>query len=364
MAWGADVINSFGAGYERGTQMRERARKNKLAEILSQSYQQPQEEVPFQTDEEQLFGLPGLEGNVAQEATPGGFDYGNAIARMYKEGFGPEALQFGQQLEDRELSALLKRSQMLPKAPKSRRVLVGNEEVTQEFDPASGAWREVGRGKKAPLVNIDVSSKQEFSKKLAQEQAKIYGDTQKASTDAGDILSSLDQLESILPEVNTGMLAPVGTMVGAGIEAVGGRATKFGLADPAKAQQFEAVSNRLALGARQGMPGAMSDADRQFLINSVANLGKTPEANQEIINNFRMAAQRAQEKAVAQDQWIQQNGNLTGFNESWNKYVRENPLFQKSTKQYKLGSIIEKGGRKYRIIKLDPNGDHEVAPVR
>lgn len=352
MAWGADVFNTFNVGYERGAQMKERARKNKIAEILSQAYQAPTEAVPFQTDEEQLFGLPALQGNVAQEAIPGGFDSQNALAKLYQGGFGPEAIAFEQQMQDRELGGLLKRAQVERAlrgdwgSPQAVIGADGKEQLVQ-FDK-SGNMRTVPGLRprpQQPLVNLDMSGKQAFSKELAQEQAKIYGESQKAAADAGDVLSSLDQLEAILPEVNTGILAPAEKLAGAAIEAVGGKAGKFGLSDPAKAEQFEAVSNKLALMARQGMPGAMSDADRQFLVNSVANLGKRPEANQEIIANFRKAAQRVQEKAIAQDRWVQQNGSLTGFNESWNKYVRENPLFPKTTKKGALvpGKTIEDG---------------------
>lgn len=351
MSWGSDVARSFDTGYASGVGIREQRKKNKIAQILSQAYQAPQEAVPFQTDEEQAFGLPGLEGNLAQEARPGGMDYGNAIARMYKEGLGPEAMAFEQQL--------IKESDWgSPQA-----VVQNGQEVLAQFDKRGNMRIVPGLAprKQQPLVNLDMSTKQAFTKELAQAQGKAYEESQKAATDAGDIISSLDQLESILPEVRTGMLAPVSKVAGAAIEAVGGRATNYGLPDPAKAEQFEAVSNKLALLARQGMPGAMSDADRQFLVKSVANLGKRPEANQEIIANFRKAAQRVQEKAIAQDQWIQKNGTLTGFNENWAKYTKENPLF---TKQHKLGDIIEKGGKRYRIIRLDPQGDHEVAPVR
>lgn len=92
MSWGSQVLSSFQSGMQTGTALKDRGKRNKIAEILAQSYQAPQEEVPFVTDEEQAFGLPALEGNVAQEAWPGGVDMQNAFAQMYQQGLGPEAM--------------------------------------------------------------------------------------------------------------------------------------------------------------------------------------------------------------------------------------------------------------------------------
>ena len=55
-------------------------------EILGQYFAPERQAVPFQTTEEQEFGLPQLQGNIAQEAAPAKEDTENAVRAMLQSG--------------------------------------------------------------------------------------------------------------------------------------------------------------------------------------------------------------------------------------------------------------------------------------
>jgi hypothetical protein len=78
-----------------------------------------------------------------------------------------------------------------------------------------------------------------------------------------------------------------------------------------------------------GMPGAMSDSDREFLKATVPGLGRTPEGNVQIIDYMTRIEQRNMDVANLAQTYMAQNGGRLDykfFNQlaDWSK---ANPLF-------------------------------------
>jgi hypothetical protein len=89
-------------------------------------------------------------------------------------------------------------------------------------------------------------------------------------------------------------------------------------------QVLEAMSNQLALAARQNMPGSLSDSDREFLTQIVPNIRKYPRANRELLQRMRATVQRQNEYAVSSLE-ATSNGNDTGFMRDWQSYIQSVP---------------------------------------
>jgi hypothetical protein len=75
-----------------------------------------------------------------------------------------------------------------------------------------------------------------------------------------------------------------------------------GIEKLAPAQAFNALANQMTLQARStangtGMPGAMSDADREFLRQMVPGLEKQKGTNRALLDIMRRLAER--EQAIA-----------------------------------------------------------------
>lgn len=109
-------------------------------------------------------------------------------------------------------------------------------------------------------------------------------------------------------------------------------------------QVMQALAGELALQLRNpaggaGMPGAMSDADRQFLTNMTAGIGNSPEANLFLIQmRKRMAEREIQVARFANNYVANNNGRLDHkFSNALQQWSDKNPLFNPKEKEVLAG---------------------------
>ena len=109
----------------------------------------------------------------------------------------------------------------------------------------------------------------------------------------------------------------------------------FDVGDVGGAEAVQAISNHLALQARNpaggaGMPGAMSDSDREYLKAMQPGLEKTPEGNKQIIDVSRKLNQRAIDVEKFRQGYIREHGRLNeGFYAALNDWSEKTPMFPK-----------------------------------
>lgn len=184
----------------------------------------------------------------------------------------------------------------------------------------------------------------EEDKAVGKAFGEQYVKIQNAGFNSQSRVAKLERMEHLLNGLETGKLTPMMTEAKAMLESLGIKVDdKLG-----NAQAVAALSNELALAARNtsegaGMPGAMSDADRVFLSQTVPGLAKTPAGNRLLIEtNKRIAKREAEVAKIARD-YRKKHGRLDeGFYDELHQFSEANPLFSD------LGS--SSGG--YRIRKL------------
>lgn len=94
-----------------------------------------------------------------------------------------------------------------------------------------------------------------------------------------------------------------------------------------------ALSNEIALTLRSpaggaGMPGAMSDADREFLRSMTPQLGQTAEGRKLVVNAAVAIEQRNKDIATFARKYEQKHGMVdNGFYEQLSAWAEANPLF-------------------------------------
>ena len=165
--------------------------------------------------------------------------------------------------------------------------------------------------------------------KVGQFHGDNYSKIQQAGQDATGTIARMDQLKGLLDGVNTGKLTPAGTELAAFAEALGLKVDpKLG-----NKQAADALSKEISLQLRNpaggaGMPGAMSDADRQYLVKMTPSLANTPEGNALMIDARKKLAQRDQEVAsLALDYRLRTGKMDEGFQKELLAYAKANPLF-------------------------------------
>lgn len=174
----------------------------------------------------------------------------------------------------------------------------------------------------------------ETGKSLAKAETEIRD----KAIAARSTLSTLDMLQTL---VTGGALAQgPGTRTGLALRRVGGA---LGIQSDtlSNAQLFEAITSKLALANRVDMPGAMSDPDRDFLVNMVPNLSNTQEGNLMLIEYQRRLARRNVEVAQLAERYKANNGGRldSRFYVALQQWSNENPLFSQKDR-------IQAGSRK------------------
>lgn len=190
------------------------------------------------------------------------------------------------------------------------------------------ALRERAAGRSVQTVKLPAQENEE-SKAVGKFFGENYAEVQKAGLNAQGKINRINRLDSLLTGVDTGKFAPVGVDIAKA-------AKEFGINIDDKLGNKEAavaLSSEIALELRNpsggaGMPGAMSDADRNFLAGMVPGIEKTPEGRKLIVETYRKMAQRDMEVANMARKYRAKNGSINeGFYDELAAYSQANPLF-------------------------------------
>jgi len=204
--------------------------------------------------------------------------------------------------------------------------------LTPEQQAAAARQKLVKETTHAPaaVTNVNMTQEKEESKAVGKGFGEQYNDLQKSGLDAGGKIARFSRLEQLLAGVTTGKFTPTTTQIAAAAESVG---LNIDPSLPAK-QAAEALSNEIALQLRNpsggaGMPGALSDKDREFLVGMTPGLAKTAEGNQMIIDSAKKLAKRDQDVARIAREYRKKNGTLDeGFYDELQRFSEANQLFE------------------------------------
>jgi hypothetical protein len=164
-------------------------------------------------------------------------------------------------------------------------------------------------------------------------------------------------LGSLLGQVSTGKFKGATTDIKAAAKSLGIDLNAIGVADDvAPAQAARALSNQMALELRNpaggaGMPGALSDKDREFLLQSIPGLENDPSAIGKMIEYRVKLEQRSQKVARMARDYRKKNGRFDdGFFDELQEWSEKNPLFPQaavtSAPSARPGRVIDFGSLK------------------
>lgn len=184
-----------------------------------------------------------------------------------------------------------------------------------------------------PLAETKIVMNQEKAESTAvgKEFGEIYTGLQKDAIKSASKIPKLERMAQLMEGVQTGRFAPTIMEVQAIADGLGIPVDKK---LPAK-QAFDALSKELALTIRDpssggGMPGALSDSDRQFVVDASPSLSKTPEGNRILIDIGIKLERRKQEVAkIARDYRKTHGQSDEGLFDAVQSYADSHPLFQR-----------------------------------
>lgn len=161
---------------------------------------------------------------------------------------------------------------------------------------------------------------------------EAYIGIQNAGLKAPQTIGLYNRVLDLADRVSSGRLAGIRTTIAEVAQEFG--IDVEGLDDT---QAFRALSNKLALELRNpaggaGMPGAMSDADRAFLAQSVPNLVNTPEGNKILAESAIKVAERDRDVAALAREYRKKHSEIDeGFFDELAAWSESHPLFQKGS---------------------------------
>lgn len=194
-----------------------------------------------------------------------------------------------------------------------------------------------GMGYQRPAAEAGADA--EFQKQLAGEFAKNYADLLRSDAQAPNNISKYQRLGSLLSGVKTGKFTGTTIQIKAAAKAAGIDMGALGVADDVpQAQAAMALSNQLAIELRNpaggaGMPGALSDKDREFLVAMVPGLENDPASIPLMIEYRVKLAQREQQVAKMARAYKKKHGRFDdGFFEELAQWSDKNTLFPRTPK--------------------------------
>lgn len=178
--------------------------------------------------------------------------------------------------------------------------------------------------RRAGATNVTVDTGNKVAEGLAQIGLDEYRKVTEASTTAMGMLDQLSVLRAMIESgrMKTGAIQEW-TMPLRRLGAALGIANADNLSHQ---EAFRAITNKLALLNRVNMPGQMSDKDREFLMQTVASIGNTPEGNLLLIEIGELMANRMLDIADEFDRYRAEHPNLEGWRRHLTQWGRANQL--------------------------------------
>jgi hypothetical protein len=212
-----------------------------------------------------------------------------------------------------------------------------------------------------PLVQNTVDNRQqdEFGKAVGREMGEQYAGLLKADMNAPATIGKYQRLGSLLGQVNTGKFKGTTTDIKSAAKAIGIDLGSLGINDDvAVAQAARALSNQVALELRNpqggaGMPGALSERDLRFLIESTPGLENDPAAIPTMIEYRTRLAKREQQVAKMARAYRKKNGGKfdEGFFDELQAWSEKNPLFPEAGKEVAMPTLSPKAQKYLDAVK-------------
>jgi hypothetical protein len=210
---------------------------------------------------------------------------------------------------------------------------------TMRRDQAAGL---MGKGNVPGFGMSQSPADKTYQDENAKAIAAQYQAIQSAGMKAPGAIAKYQQLDSLLANHDGGKLSPLGVDIAKYANSLGFKIDK----NLPNKEAARALSNELALQLRDpssgaGMPGSLSDSERQYLVDSVPNLSQSAQGRHQMVQMAIALQQRNSDVAQMARKWQQRYGRLDAINPNTGKsffdnlqdWSSANPLFPQQQPQ-------------------------------
>lgn len=182
-----------------------------------------------------------------------------------------------------------------------------------------------------PNVEAQVKADAAQQVDVSKNYGTIFNNLQNASMQNPAKIGKLQQIGSLLGDFEGGKFSPAGLELSRAFNSAG---LKIDPRLPNK-EAAQAMANEIALELRSpasgaGMPGAMSDQDREFLKSMVPQMSQTAEGRKSIIDSRVKVMERESQVATMARKYMEKYGKLdTAFFSQLQEWSGRNHIFKK-----------------------------------
>ena len=176
---------------------------------------------------------------------------------------------------------------------------VTNPDGSQSYVSRADVLRQGGQAGRSP-------EQAAYMAERTKANAAAYQGGLDAAANAGQQLSNIDRMASLLTDIDTGKgeqalmgLASIGEQLGVKID------PKLG-----DKQAVQSLANQLAIGMRQPGTGTMTDKDMEVFLQSVPSLQNSPDGNRKIMQTMAAFAEKKQVEASMMQKYAERNGGV------------------------------------------------------
>lgn len=185
----------------------------------------------------------------------------------------------------------------------------------------------------ASATKINMAGDKAWEVERAKLGAKKLDELATSAQSTAQIVDQMETMQAALDAYNKGSLFGSGNLAPYEVSMRGWlKGLGVGNADTlAGGELARSVQNQMALLVRNpesgmGMPGALSDADRVFLVQTMPGIDKSPQGNRIMIEVAKRAAQRKMEVATLAEQYALDKGGMEGFQTYLTEWAKQNPI--------------------------------------
>jgi hypothetical protein len=273
---------------------------------------------------------------------PGGMTAAPPVAQPMAGGARPTIAPADQKAADAESIAMIQAELQNPQLPPDQRAGLQRELSRLAASQSQPGFPTPTLARQTPAQGYGKTTEQQAAEELAKTEATTRAEIRvkdleemrknimAAGFSAPQRIAKYQQLGALLSDVDGGKLTATGTNLASAMNSLGLKIDK----NLPNKEAAAALGNEMALQLRSpasgaGMPGAMSDKDREFLVGMIPNASQTLEGRKMLIQAQVALAQREQQVATFMRNYEKKYGKLdNGFFEQMQAWSEANPLFK------------------------------------
>ena len=284
---------------------------------------------------------------------------GAELQKMIVEGLRPRPVGRNERLVDMSTGTPRVALDAAPDLPQGMRMGANGPEWIPGYVEGQGQIRAQGRNQ--TNVNLPPAEKA-FSIELAKRDAKTLDDWRESAGKAAVGLDRVREMKRLASEgVYSGWGASGRTGVANFFETLG---LPFDRTKLTNSQAYQVHAKELALSMLKEGVGAsqISDADRQYIHESVAQLETSPRARLELLTYLERRLGQSVERFNSADAYARERGGLSGFNYQPKDAPKPQKLSRNQTAIYQARQAIKAGKNRDAVVRrmieqgFDPAG--------